>query len=334
MRLWFSKRLDRKKPRAIILLYHRVAELRSDPQLLSVTTKNFAEQIDCLCRYFHPIGLRALTRHIGEAKIPNKGVVITFDDGYRDNLYNARPVLDKFDVPATVFVTTDKINSTTEFWWDDLERILLLPQTLPDTLEITFLDKIYKWNINKREVKDTKEWNVTVQQPLNYRQKAYIDLSGIFRSIGYSERENLLSRLRKWAGISETGRQEYLALTSEEVCSLANGNLVEIGSHGATHTVLSSQDDSYQKYELVNSKKKLDSILEQPIISFSYPFGGKRDYTESTIALIKNSGYQYACSNFQNWILSDTDLFQLPRYIIRNWGGYEFTERINQFFYQ
>ena len=112
--------------RAVILLYHRVADLPSDPQLMAVTPRHFAEHLEVIRQSCRPLRLHDL----GEA-LPDRSVVVTFDDGYADNLHHAKPLLAAHDVPATVFVTSGYVGSDREFWWDDLERILLETPSLP-----------------------------------------------------------------------------------------------------------------------------------------------------------------------------------------------------------
>jgi peptidoglycan/xylan/chitin deacetylase (PgdA/CDA1 family) len=73
-------------------------------------------------------------------------IVVTFDDGYADNLCNAKPLLRRHEIPATVFMTTDILGSPKEFWQDDLERICLHPGVLPETLRLTINGKT--WNAN------------------------------------------------------------------------------------------------------------------------------------------------------------------------------------------
>jgi len=78
--------------RALILMYHRVTELPNDPYLLAVTPKHFAEQMEAIRRYCIPMRLGELVDELQDGNIPNRAVVVTFDDGYADNLHQAKPL--------------------------------------------------------------------------------------------------------------------------------------------------------------------------------------------------------------------------------------------------
>src|SRR5919112_2621349 len=84
---WFRSRPQRK---VLILLYHQIAQLRSDPWRLSVTPNLFAEHLEILRRHAHVIGLQQLSKALPDGVLPDRAVVVTFDDGYADNLYNAK----------------------------------------------------------------------------------------------------------------------------------------------------------------------------------------------------------------------------------------------------
>src|SRR5438874_1513544 len=105
-------------PRAIILMYHSVAKVDSDPWALRVMPGHFAEHLEVLQKYGHPIRLQQLAQAHRKGNIPDRSLVITFDDGYADNLHNAKPLLERYDIPATVFLTTGLIGCDHEFWWD------------------------------------------------------------------------------------------------------------------------------------------------------------------------------------------------------------------------
>ena len=103
-------------------MYHRVTTLQNDPHLLAVSSKNFAAHLEVIRHYGFPISLSGLVTCLKDGRIPNRAVVITFDDGYTDNLYEAKPELERYESPATVFVTAGQIGSPLEFWWDELDR--------------------------------------------------------------------------------------------------------------------------------------------------------------------------------------------------------------------
>src|SRR5215831_16190313 len=119
----------------VILLYHRVAAIDSDPWSLCITPERFSEHLEVL-RECMPITLEQadLSGRYG-AKRPR--VVVTFDDGYADNLYAAKPLLERFDIPATVFVVTGYVGQDREFWWDELEKIIFGSETLPGIVQFT-----------------------------------------------------------------------------------------------------------------------------------------------------------------------------------------------------
>lgn len=101
-----------------ILLYHRVADVKDDPHLLSVSIHNFKDQMVWLKKNFDIIPLSKLVKQIKHHTISSKSACITFDDGYADNFYNALPILKQFQVPATIFVTSSMVDKKTPFYWD------------------------------------------------------------------------------------------------------------------------------------------------------------------------------------------------------------------------
>jgi len=109
---------------ALILLYHRVTTLANDRWSIAVTPSHFAEQMEVLRRRATIVPLSALDSVAARPNARGATVLVTFDDGYADNLYEALPVLQRYDVPATVFVASDAVVQAREFWWDDLERLV------------------------------------------------------------------------------------------------------------------------------------------------------------------------------------------------------------------
>jgi peptidoglycan/xylan/chitin deacetylase (PgdA/CDA1 family) len=110
---WLRSRLS---GRAIILGYHRIADVEGDARSMCVSQHNFQEQLEALRRMAHPISLTMLVRGLREGGLPPRAVAITFDDGYVDVLEHACPLLEQHQMPASVFITTGYLGSS--FPWD------------------------------------------------------------------------------------------------------------------------------------------------------------------------------------------------------------------------
>lgn len=102
---------------AVILLYHRVADVIDDPLLLSVSSKNFRSQLIAMKDLLPAISLQQIAKDVRHGKNP-RGFAVTFDDGYVDNLEQALPILEELKVPASVYVVSGKVNKNEPFDWD------------------------------------------------------------------------------------------------------------------------------------------------------------------------------------------------------------------------
>jgi len=106
---------------AVILCYHRIAELTPDAHALCTPPAVFRAHMRTLREHFTPIALDALVRAAADGTIPDNAVAVTFDDGYLDALTDASPILMEFGIPATFFVNSDRLDEPHERWWDVVE---------------------------------------------------------------------------------------------------------------------------------------------------------------------------------------------------------------------
>ena len=319
----------------VILLYHRVANLDNDPQLLAVTPEHFYEHMEYLKQNHDIVGLNELKSSISSRKLPKNSIAITFDDGYADNFLNAKPVLEKLQIPATIFVVTGQVGSTREFYWDELERLLLLRPSLPKSLRLTIRGKAYFFEIDgSAELTENKgeliyqRWNVTLGFYPTARHRVYTELLRLLRPLDDTERQAILSEIARWAQESSRGRQDYRALSLDEIRDLAGSGLIKIGAHTVTHPVLSVQSSEVQQREIIESKQCLEDIIKQPVTAFSYPYGGWGDVTSETIEFVREAGFEVACAGIASHVNPRSDPFWLPRWTVRDWGGDEFAHRL------
>lgn len=326
-----QKRLASK---AVILMYHRVAEVDLDPWGLCVTPQHFAEHLEVLQKYAHPISLQQLTQAHRTGKIPHRAVVVTFDDGYADNLHNAKPLLERYNIPATVFITTGHIGSQREFWWDELERVLLQPGKLPEKLYLEINGNPHQWELGTaveyseeeyRRDRDRKAWDAQPDTRLAFYYSVWQQLQPLSAQVRQAIQDEILA----WAGADSTARPTCRSLRLEELQTLRQGGLVEIGAHTVTHPFLSAQSVAVQQEEIHQSKAELEKLLNCPITSFAYPFG---DYDAQTIPLIPETGFACACSVVQDRIWWQSDCFQFPRFGVENWTGKEFHKQLTRWF--
>lgn len=304
---WMANRFNTP---VLVLIYHRVTTLATDPQLLAVSAVNFREHVRIIKSSF-PI----LRFEEDWLKAQKPSIVITFDDGYADNVLEALPILEEEGVPATFFCSTGSIDSSEEYWWDELERIILLPS---QTLHRFLL---------KEEVFG-REW---VTSTMEERGVLYQDLHPLMKRIDKSCRDNWLHQLRSWSSVDSNGRVSHRPMKLKELRTLAASPNVTVGAHTVNHTSLSYMEPKLQRQEIFQSKKQLENWLNQPITVFSYPFGGHSDYTPETVKLVKEAGFLKAASNFPGQWHSWTDPFQVPRQLVRNWDGATFIKRLKRF---
>ena len=320
--------------RGLVLMYHRIAEPGLDPWGLSVSPSHFAEQLEVIKKYFQPLSMKELLTQLQRGKIPNRCVVVTFDDGYLDNLQNARPLLEKYGIPATVFLVSGAIGEGRSFWWDELEWLLLQPGTLPDVLELNINGRLYEWQLGEaRSYRNEDRHNDRQRRPWvappGTRLAFFYLVWQRLLELSWSERLEALDAIRLWARLSGNRPREDRALTGEEAQALGSGSLIELGAHTVTHAALKRLPGARQVEEIRGSKSQLEEILGRPVTSFSYPHG---EYSVETVDLVRRAGFLGASTTSLTCVRPDADPFQLPRFQVDDWSGERFLRRLARWY--
>ena len=164
----------------MILVYHRVADSRIDPWALGVSPKHFAQQLQVLTTIANPVSLRELVSARSDRDLPPKPVCITFDDGYADNLYAAKPAMEAYGVPGTVFVTPGYLNIPEDLWWDELAKLILDPTAGHQEVSLSLNGHHYAYVFppGEAEAETSNKWKAWETAP-GPRQKAYLAIYGM-----------------------------------------------------------------------------------------------------------------------------------------------------------
>lgn len=318
-------------PGPVILLYHRVAEVRPDPQLLAVSPEHFREHLQVLREVTRPTGLGHVVDCLRQCRVVPHAAAISFDDGYRDNLEAAKPLLEEAGIPATVFVATGYTGAPREFWWDEVERIFLEPGELPVRMAFQAGDQRVELDLGSdcaytaRDQERDRGWNVTLPSDPTRRHAAYRRVCQLLSGQPIALRERALAGLRVAAGQPALKpRASHRAMDRDDVVRLARGGLVEVGAHTVNHPRLSALPPEAQEAEIGGAKRALEEIIGAPVAGIAYPFGDRHDYDRNSVAAAERCGFGWGCANVAGTVGSRCHPFELPRILVRDWNGATF----------
>jgi peptidoglycan/xylan/chitin deacetylase (PgdA/CDA1 family) len=322
------------RPRALILLYHRIAEVSYDPHGLCVTPRHFAEHLEVLRQQTDLVRLRDLDQVLDGVQGPERAVAVTFDDGYADNLASAKPWLERFEAPAAVFVASGYLGSSRGFWWHELEQIVIGSEVLPETLEISVQGRVHRWKDGLETEsgaglrgRDSKR-APSLEQPQRERQSLYRALQRLLRPLGAEERRAVLDQLRSWAGRPTLEEPSSRPLSTAEVGRLAADGLVEIGAHSVSHPLLPARPGAEQADEIGRSRRDLEAIAERPVTRFAYPFNATSALTER---LVRESGFSRAYGGTAA-LDGSIERFRVPRLQVADGDGDQFARQLREWF--
>lgn len=323
----------RRQPRGVILLYHRVAAPELDPQLLCVSPEHFEEHLEVLEGY-RPITLSEMARAAGNGGDLRRRASLTFDDGYVDNGTTARPLLEAHGIPATVFVATGYSVSGREFWWDELERLLLLPDRLPAELTVEVGDERRSWILGSSGGPGAghADWSVASPRTPSPRHAVYRDLHRLLKPLDAETRRAVLDRVALKVEDPGVPRLTHRPMTPGELADLATSAHVSLGAHTVTHAQLSALPADEQAREIESSRRQLEAMCGRPIDTFSYPYGARSDFDETSVESVRHAGFGCACANSPRGVERGADPFRLPRFLVRDWDRDEFAGRLASMF--
>jgi peptidoglycan/xylan/chitin deacetylase (PgdA/CDA1 family) len=327
---WYNLTRNFFERKSIVLAYHRVAETTVDPWELAVSPKNFEQQLQVLSK-LNVIPISELVIQLRAKSILSNSVCLTFDDGYSDNYSIAKPLLEKYKIPATFFISSVNIGTDKEFWWDELENIFLIAERLPAffnlTIEGTSIEFHLKGeNVLNDEIRNKhKVWKACTDPPPTLRSQLFLLVWQKLKILTHTRQHESVTKIRAWAGIAIAPRSEYRSISVEELRQLSSSNFVTIGVHTVNHPALSYHSEEYQKKELLDNRKFLEGITGKEISLLAYPHG---DFNKETLAIASGMGFNAAFTTKNKVIRSNSPKFRLGRVQMTNITNFELAMKL------
>lgn len=274
--------------RVFILLYHKVDYNAAPFFGAAVRPDVFERQIRFLKRHYKIVDLSALNQPEQiDRTYSTDVIVITFDDGYRNNYRYAAPILKKYDVPATIFLATDYIGSNRLLWYDELSWILYKAVNLPDSR------RLMRFELSPEIIREVERFLAAVSCG---RVSILRFLVTLLKAYSAQEREEVIKRLAEACRVNIwPGDEDRPMLSWEEVREMSKHG-ISFGSHTMSHPVLSDISVEEARREIGESKRTIEEQIQKPVTTFAYPYGKYRDYTDEVTKVLFDEGFEYACT--------------------------------------
>jgi len=308
---WIRRR--RRRPaeaHGLVLMYHRIANPTVDPWQICVRPERFEEQMRLLRDRVDIVPLGELRTRLRRGRRGRPVAAVTFDDGYADNLHAAKPVLQRYGVPATVFLATACVGSARRFWWDALAQSVLAADALPPRLELECAGRRFHF--------DDSRLTLSGDPGRRARRALHDRLWQWLSTLVDQDRWDAIGLIQRWAPDARPPAADELPMTDIEVRSLIADGLVEIGGHTATHCMLSGLPAAAKAVEIERSWHDCRRLAGRDPTSFAYPHG---DFDEESVDLVKRTGFAVSCTTEQDLVWSQTNPHKTPRIGVPDCSG-------------
>lgn len=274
-----------------VLAYHRVNDYQ-DPFFPAVTTSVFGKLMHYVATNYNVLPLQEAVERIQRNDVPDDALVVTFDDGYRDNYVHAFPILRDLAIPATVFLATDAIESQMVLWHD---RVFHAFRESRCSALLNFGPEQKSYSLSGLGAKLSA-------------QRAVLQF---LWSLNDRDRGHWLNQLMEQLEIVEDAYPHEM-LTWDEIRTM-HQNGMTFGSHTASHPILSRLSPAQIRKEVSESKRVIENNLKVPVTTFAYPVGRRQDLNGTTKAILKETEYVCALTTIPGTNGYDADLFEMRR---------------------
>jgi len=288
---YLCEKINGLRPTVLVLMYHRVAPIDEfDPHLISATPANFNMQMRYLRHNYKVISIEQLAHYRKKPNmLPKRAVIVTFDDGYLDNYVHAFPVLRKYQIPATVNLTTGYIEKRELLWWDMLE-----------------------YAINNTKQKKIRLEGKTLA--LTDKRRAVKFIFSIMKRAEDTRRKRICAQAMRQLGVRCPTKRMFL--NWKQVREMKEEG-IEFGAHTESHAILTKISFEHACQEIMASKEAIEEQLSRPTI-FAYPNGTEHDMNDRLDSFLKQQGFRFSLSTIYGINHLTKNTFRLKRVGIEN----------------
>ncbi|MBW1695562.1 MAG: polysaccharide deacetylase family protein [Deltaproteobacteria bacterium] len=285
----------------LILQYHSISPLKARElwyihPSLSIHPRDFERQMAIVRRYFEPVSLGRLLRWVDEGQNARKlPLAVTFDDGYRDNFTHAFPILRKYNIPATFYLTSECMDAKNPLWTTELRGLIL--NSSRSNIVLSTLACAHK-----------------LKDPAS-RLGAIRDIKARMVKLPRNQREIAMEEIRRETAASRrhTDEMKRVMLKWEHVERMLRCGM-DFGAHTMTHPSLPHIPVDEAMVEIAGSRTAIEARIGRHVLHFCYPNPGDVPHFNARIQrILKNFGFLSAVTSIPGRFTWDADLLALKR---------------------
>jgi len=284
--------------KALVLHYHRFS---LEPKPAATLASVFEAQLAYLTRHYEIVPLRVIAGCLARrAPLPRRALAITVDDGYRDFYEVAHPILQKFKASATIFIVADFVDRKCWIWTDKVRYLLRNAADSGRTVDLNTivdldvlsrggLDGLHSVPSGLAGERATGAAGTSCLKHEGDIASAADRINSGLKSMPESQRDYAINILASRMGVSlpPDPPDEYAAVSWDQLRELSSCS-VEVGSHSMTHPILIRESNERVRYEVNESKSKIERLTGCPVNMFCYPNG---DYEKRTVLEARRARY-------------------------------------------
>ena len=289
-----DRALSYRGHRLLVLGFHNVEGTWRFPSPAGEGVRNFGRHMRILDRLANVVPLTdALDALASGRPLPPRAVALTFDDGYRDNLTLAAPILRRFHMPATIYLVPHFLSGSEHAWWERLA-----------------------WAVGQATVRCVTYNGASLPLHDEDARAAGLrhfedDLKDHTHAVRSQQVESLVDELRPNGEFAH----DDLFLDWEAAREVVAAGL-SVGSHTLEHAILARETPEEQRHDLRESRELLRRELQVEVETLAYPNGKPVDYDATTIGAARDAGYRYAVTTWGGPVTADDPPYEIHRTLV------------------